>query len=92
MNIQDKLSKNRYKVSEESHIAVDRQIVDRDLARRLCLACPAGLYQISEDGKQLLFGHLGCLECGTCRLLGLNKQLDAWDYPIADYGVQFRKS
>lgn len=91
MKIADKLGKNRFKIYEESHIKVKKEIVDIELAKKLCLACPAGLYSITPDGK-LLFSHLGCLECGTCRLLGLDKQIEAWDYPICDYGVQFKKS
>lgn len=91
MKVADKLGKTRFKVYEESHIKVKKTIVDEALAHKLCLACPAGLYSISPDGR-LLFSHLGCLECGTCRLLGFDKQIEAWDYPICDYGVQFRKS
>ena len=91
MKVEEKLGKTRFKVYEESHIKVIRDIVDLEAAKKLCLACPAGLYSITDDVR-LLFSHLGCLECGTCRVLGWNKQLESWDYPVCDYGVQYRKS
>lgn len=91
MKVEEKLGRTRFKVREESHIKVRKEIDDMALAQKLCMACPAGLYSIDAGGK-LQFSHLGCLECGTCRLLGYNKQLEAWDYPVCDYGVQYYKS
>ena len=91
MKTQEKLGKDRFKVLESSHIVIERQIADSDAAKKLCLACPAGLYSIDSDGN-LIFSHLGCLECGTCRLLGLGRQLNAWNYPECDFGVQYSKS
>ena len=91
MTVQDKLSKTRFKVYEESHIKVSREVPERKRAEKLCLACPAGLYSIDGDGR-LRFSHLGCLECGTCRLLGYNREIEAWEYPVCDFGVQYDKS
>lgn len=91
MRIEEKLSKTRFKVYEESHIKVCKDVPERKRAEKICLACPAGLYSIDEDGR-LFFSHLGCLECGTCRLLGYNKEIQEWDYPICDFGVRFDKS
>ena len=32
----------------------------------------------------------GCLECGTCRILGLGSALEQWEYPRGTFGVEFR--
>lgn len=50
MKVQDKLGKDRFKVRETSHIVVEKQIKDMELAKKLCLACPAGLYSIDAEG------------------------------------------
>lgn len=91
LTIEDKLAKTSFKVNEESHIKVSREWFDWQDAEMLCRACPAGLYRIEPDGK-LHFSHLGCLECGTCRVLGIDREVEDWDYPIGGYGVTFRKS
>ena len=91
MRTEDKLGNTRFKVREESHIRLAPGVPERRRAEKLCLACPAGLYSLDGDGR-LLFSHLGCLECGTCRLLGWNRELEAWDYPVCDFGVQYRNS
>lgn len=91
MSIADKLGKTKFKVYDESHIKVKKEIDDMELARKLCKACPAGLYNIDADGR-LQFSYLGCLECGTCRLLAGGRQIEQWDYPVCDFGVQYRKS
>ncbi|MEG8157355.1 ferredoxin family protein, partial [Escherichia coli] len=31
-----------------------------------------------------------CLECGTCRILGLGSALEQWEYPRGTFGVEFR--
>ena len=43
MKVQDKLGKDRFKVRETSHIVVEKQIKDMELAKKLCLACPAAI-------------------------------------------------
>ncbi len=91
MTIEDKLGKDSFKVREESHIKVRREYSDRESAEMLCQACPAGLYQMGEGGN-LRFSHLGCLECGTCRVLGFGKEVEQWDYPVGGFGVSFRMS
>ncbi|MBQ2640979.1 MAG: 4Fe-4S dicluster domain-containing protein, partial [Lachnospiraceae bacterium] len=52
-------------------------------------ACPAGLYHY-ENGK-VTFSHEGCLECGTCRVLSIDKVVKSWDHPMGGAGVQFRQ-
>ncbi|EBA8843220.1 ferredoxin family protein, partial [Salmonella enterica subsp. enterica serovar Montevideo] len=51
--------------------------------------CPAGLYKKQDDGS-VRFDYAGCLECGTCRILGLDTALEKWEYPRGTFGVEFR--
>ena len=49
----------------------------------------------TDPDKQVLdgsvrFDYAGCLECGTCRILGLDTVLEKWDYPRGTFGVEFR--
>ena len=55
----------------------------------LVKACPAGLYKKQDDGS-VRFDYAGCLECGTCRILGLGSALEQWEYPRGTFGVEFR--
>ena len=55
----------------------------------MLLACPAECYKYI-DGK-LSFSHLGCLECGTCRVLSHGKIVKSWKHPIGEVGVTFRQ-
>ena len=89
ISIDDKLGKTKFKVNEESHIEVDREYLDKHEMERLCKACPAGLYKIDEKGE-LRFSHLGCLECGTCKVLSDGRVVTAWNYPDGGFGVNFR--
>ena len=91
VNVDEYLALDKYEVDEESaHIElVDDPDIEEFL--KLVRVCPAALYKIDEDGKKS-FDYAGCLECGTCRLIGLGSQLRSWDYPECDFGVQYRKS
>lgn len=60
-----------------------------DILRQLVTACPAGLYQLQADGS-LYFDVQGCLECGTCRLLGGAETFAHWRYPTDGKGIEFR--
>ena len=62
---------------------------DKQMLEVLVKACPAGLYKKQDDGS-VRFDYAGCLECGTCRILGLDTVLEKWDYPRGTFGVEFR--
>lgn len=90
MTIEDKLGLNKFNTDElNSHIKVDKEYLDRTEVERVCRVCPAGLYKLAEDGS-LQFDHLGCLECGTCRVLSHGKVVKDWNYPKGGFGVSFR--
>lgn len=91
MTIQDKLGVDKFNTDElNSHIDVDKDYPHIEEINRVIRACPAGLYTQSEDGK-LEFDHLGCLECGTCRVISGGKVVKTWNYPIGEKGISYRK-
>lgn len=90
MSIDDKLSFDLFKTDEHhSHIDVDLDSTDEAEIRKLVLACPAECYKYI-DGK-FSFSHLGCLECGTCRVLSHGKLIKDWNYPMGTIGVSYRQ-
>lgn len=90
MTIDDKLGLDIFHTDEEnSHIEVDLTCTDMDEIKKLLLACPAECYKYI-DGK-LSFSHLGCLECGTCRVLSHDKIVKAWHHPQSGIGVSYRQ-
>ena len=88
MSTDAKLAVNRFHVDEgQPHIELgDRP--DPATVRKLVLACPAGLYRQEDDGVR--FDAAGCLECGTCRILGSETALARWSYPQGGMGVDYR--
>ena len=90
MTIEDKLALNLFHTNEEhSHIDVDLDYEDEAEIKKLLLACPAQCYTM-RDGK-LSFQWLGCLECGTCRVLSHGKIVKEWHHPVGETGVQYRQ-
>ena len=92
MTIDDKLSKNKFNVYEEkSHITINKEYPDAQEVDRVIRICPAALYKLDAKGS-MRFEYLGCLECGSCRVLSAGKVVQEWEYPIGSYGVSFRQS
>lgn len=90
MTIEDKLGVNKFHTDEiNSHIQVNKTYSDADEVQNVIKACPAGLYKLDDKGE-LLFDHLGCLECGTCRVISKDKVIEDWNYPIGTKGIEFR--
>ena len=103
MSVDDKLGLDLFHTDEHNpHITVNedyddmeeiRKVLlaydDMEEIRKVLLACPAGLYHY-ENGK-VTFSHEGCLECGTCRVLSIDKVVKSWDHPMGGAGVQFRQ-
>lgn len=90
VKLDDKLSANRYRVDETSHIVLCNAFYSRADKLKIVKVCPAGLYSLDENDR-LCLSHLGCLECGACRALGIGKELKSWEYPEGGYGVQYRQ-
>lgn len=92
VDVADKLGVNRFQTDEtHSHITVDKEYPDKDEIQKLTLACPAALYKEGPNGE-LFFEYLGCLECGTCRVLSGGKVIKDWNYPKGSLGVEYRYS
>ncbi|MGI5089806.1 hypothetical protein [Treponema sp. OMZ 805] len=90
MTIEDKLALNVFHTDEEySHIDVDLEYTDEKEIKKLLLACPAECYKYIDN--KLAFSHLGCLECGTCRVLSLGKIVKQWNHPSGGIGVSYRR-
>lgn len=92
MSIEEKLGVDKFFVDEGNpHIILKKDVNARDIdvIRKLVKACPAGLYALNKDGS-IRFDFAGCLECGTCRVLGLGTVLAEWNYPQGTCGIEFR--
>ena len=90
MSIDDKLALNIFHTNElEPHIKVDLASTDMEEIKKLLLACPAECYKYIDGNFS--FSHLGCLECGTCRVLSKDKLVQEWKHPNGGEGVTFRQ-
>ena len=81
VNVDVKLGVNKFNVDEEHPHIVVKADADKQALELLVKACPAG---------NIHFDSAGCLECGTCRILGLGSALEQWEYPRGTFGVEFR--
>lgn len=91
VNVDVKLGVNKFNVDEEHPHIVVKADADKQALELLVKACPAGLYKKQDDGS-VRFDYAGCLECGTCRILGLGSALEqaaplVWSSVTADVGL-----
>lgn len=90
INVADKLGANLYHADEtHSHIVVNKENISAEDLDQVIRVCPAALYSTDENGN-VFFEHLGCLECGTCKILSEGKVVKEWEYPAGSKGVQYR--
>ncbi len=89
INLAKKLAVNRYCVDEHSHIVTAEGFFSKMDKLEIIRICPAGLYSLDED-ENLIVSHLGCLECGACRAIGIDRQIEKWEYPESGYGIIYR--
>ncbi len=90
VNIDAKLGVDKFSVDEDSaHIRARLDHPDPAELERLVKLCPAGLYKFDKNGS-FRFDYLGCLECGTCRVLSLGKAVESWSYPRGTFGIDYR--
>lgn len=84
------LSLDKFNVDEDNaHIVLDKAICGRCAAKPCLVVCPAVLYTLDKNGE-ITFDYAGCLECGTCRVMCINKGIIRWEYPRGTFGVQYR--
>ncbi len=90
VSIEEKLGVNKFLIDEGNpHIVISKGMIDDAEMQKLIKACPAGLYGLNPDGS-LRFDYAGCLECGTCRILGKNALIKEWNYPQGSCGIVYR--
>lgn len=89
IKVEEKLFQNRYVVDAGNpHIRIkDAAACERCRNQPCTVCCPAGCYT-RDEGRVVLITD-GCLECGTCRIICSQRNLD-WEYPRGGYGIQFK--
>jgi len=89
LRIEDKLYITKFRVDDKSHLKIKDKEKCRQCIGRPCLTCcPVRGYQLQEDGT-VAADYEGCLECGTCRVLCPEQNLE-WHYPTGGMGVIYR--
>ena len=88
LGLRAKLGLDVFKEDKEFHIKIKPGKEQDAKLKKVIMICPAGLYSESENGEVVISVD-GCLECGTCLLVGGEEILE-WHYPSGGSGVQFR--
>ncbi len=90
MEAAELLSLNKFNIDEEqAHIVLDKEICSRCQDKPCLLVCPAALYRLDKNGD-ISFDYAGCLECGTCRVMCINRGIIKWEYPRGTFGISYR--
>lgn len=89
VNVQNKINHVMFKTDHESHIKINQEQCSKCQAKPCLTVCPAGMFSLSGDGKEVIYSHEGCLECGTCYVVCPHLE---WNYPKGGFGVIFRES
>jgi ferredoxin like protein len=85
------LSLDKFVIDEDNpHIVIDKDICARCNEKPCLVVCPAMLYKLGKNGE-VAFDYAGCLECGTCRIMCLNKGITKWEYPRGTFGISYRQ-
>ncbi|MFB6467243.1 ferredoxin family protein [Cytobacillus sp. Hz8] len=88
LSIEERLGTDKFLVDDElPHITLDKNICNTCADKPCVKACPAGLYVL--QGNEVSFDYVGCLECGTCRVVCIPKGLK-WEYPRSTFGIEYR--
>lgn len=78
---------NTYYVDqEEAHIKLKEQ-PDHETFLLLQRICPASLYL--HDSKGYHYDYTGCLECGSCLIIGGDLVFASWSLPRGGFGVDY---
>jgi ferredoxin like protein len=80
---------DKFEVDEgHAHIIIDKAICAKCTDKPCLVVCPAVLYRLKID--EISFDYAGCLECGACRVVCVNKGVSSWNYPRGTFGVSYR--
>ncbi len=93
-SVEDLLGYNKFNADEKNlHIVIDKALCAKCQGKPCLVACPAVLYRQEDENSEVTFDHLGCLECGTCRIVCHNqgnKGIVKWVYPGGNFGISYR--
>lgn len=94
VSIEDRLAKDKFDSDDETpHIIVDKTACSTCSHKACTYCCPAVRYHLDDNGG-LQFDHVGCLECGCCRMVCERLRDEnpgySWSYPAHGKGVIFR--
>lgn len=96
MAIDDRLAKNRFDSDDVNPHIIINKVACKTCQHQACLTCcPAERYRWDFENNQLLFDHVGCLECGNCRFI-CDRMYDEiedyfWNFPVAGAGILYRE-
>ncbi len=88
VNVDVKLGVNKFHVDEGTRTLLWRQI-PISIGPELNESVPRRTLQEQDDGRNIHFDYAGCLECGTCRMLG-RRRTRTVAIPAGTFGVEFR--
>lgn len=90
-SIENKLSTLKYYCDDKSHLILDKELC-KNCSEKSCLyVCPARVYEVDDETKEITVQYENCLECGACRMACSKNAID-WNYPRASLGVLYKKS
>ncbi len=87
MDLEEKLTRVRFKVDSFPHIKIDRTRCGSCTDQPCLYVCPVKNYILNQG--EIVFSWQGCMECGACRITCENKAIE-WSYPRGGYGVCLR--
>lgn len=88
--VEDKLYQNRYLVDAgRPHIKVRPHDKPSKALLSLLTVCPARCYELNDQGHVEITPD-GCMECGTCRVIGEPTGDIEWNYPRGGFGVLYK--
>ena len=95
LTVDDRLARNKFDSADDCPHIIINKAACKDCEHKACTySCPAERYRLNDAGD-LLFDHVGCLECGNCRLVCERLRTSApgynWNYPEKAKGVVFRQ-
>jgi len=88
MDLEEKLSRVRFRVDQTPHIKIERSLCRACLNRPCLYVCPVKNYVL--DGEDIVFSWQGCMECGACRIVCENNAVE-WSYPRGGFGLCLRQ-
>lgn len=78
---------NTYYTDPENPHIVIKEFPDPEVFAHLEKVCPAELYWHDDQGYH--YDYKGCLECGSCAVIGNELVFMSWNYPRGSYGIDY---